>query len=367
MPTNQFYPFCPVDTGTNLESIAAYSVDANRTNGNQPGVASSNLNNRAIRQANAITSQIAQLMMDTFGINVPDDGNAVGMESQLAALMTRIAPASIAYTSGTGTWTPTYYFFTGPCNATNGATYSDGTTTFTVQGTVSASKLLAATGSAAPAVSGTLTKTGGTGDSSIAYYATRSPISLRIRILGGGGGGGGSGTGSPGTGGTGGTSTFGSVASVTGGAGGQGTGGSPGLGGTPTLTGVGTLTAVIGTPGGLPATGAVANNPLSGVGGNSPLGGQGPGVLWTGVAVVAGVSAQANTGSGASGASSNGSSFLGGLGGGAGGYAEFIIDNPLASYSYAVGAGGTAGGAGTSGQAGGVGGSGLISVLANYQ
>ena len=33
---NDFLPFCPTNTGTNLESQADYLVDTSRTDGNQP-------------------------------------------------------------------------------------------------------------------------------------------------------------------------------------------------------------------------------------------------------------------------------------------------------------------------------------------
>lgn len=55
-----------------------------------------------------------------------------------------------------------------------------------------------------------------------------------------------------------------------------------------------------------------------------------------------------------------------GPGGGAGGYIEAIINSPLSSYSYAIGAGGTAGSAGSGGYAGGSGGSGVIMITAYF-
>ena len=54
MGTNNFLPFCPTDSGTNLLTQGEYAVIATRTTGNQPGIASSKLNNKAIRQANAV-------------------------------------------------------------------------------------------------------------------------------------------------------------------------------------------------------------------------------------------------------------------------------------------------------------------------
>lgn len=57
---------------------------------------------------------------------------------------------------------------------------------------------------------------------------------------------------------------------------------------------------------------------------------------------------------------------LGNSGGGAG-YVEATINNPAATYSYSVGAGGAGGNAGTNGGAGEQGGSGVIIVEEFYQ
>ena len=51
-----------------------------------------------------------------------------------------------------------------------------------------------------------------------------------------------------------------------------------------------------------------------------------------------------------------------GGGAGAGEYVELIINNPAATYTYTIGAGGTAGTAGSSGGAGNAGGTGVIIV-----
>jgi len=48
MATNNFLPFSPTDTGTNLLTQVEYAAATDRTIGNQPGVASSKLNNKAI-------------------------------------------------------------------------------------------------------------------------------------------------------------------------------------------------------------------------------------------------------------------------------------------------------------------------------
>jgi hypothetical protein len=79
MSTNNILPFCPTDTGTNLLTQGAYAAASDRTNGNQPGVASSKLVNKAMRQATFIVSQLAQFMADKTGSDVLDDGDTTAL------------------------------------------------------------------------------------------------------------------------------------------------------------------------------------------------------------------------------------------------------------------------------------------------
>lgn len=65
MATNDFLPFCPTDTGTNLLSQSEYLTATLRTQGNQPGIASSKLINKALRQATYMASAIAQFLSDS--------------------------------------------------------------------------------------------------------------------------------------------------------------------------------------------------------------------------------------------------------------------------------------------------------------
>lgn len=195
---------------------------------------------------------------------------------------------------------------------------------------------------------------------SAATYTTPTGVrQLRIRIVGGGGGGGGSGTSGTGDGGAGGNTSFNSIVANGGSAGlGNGVGGAGGTGGTG-----GTSPTTWRTPGSPGQTGgantaASAFNVPGSVGGSSLLGGG---------AASGTTNAAANTGGGGGGASpgSVASSQAGG-GGGSGEYVELIINSPSASYTYTIGAGGTAGSAGTSGSAGGAGGSGIIIVDEYY-
>lgn len=278
---NDFLPFCPTDTGTNLLSQGAYAVATGRTSGNQPGVASSQLNNKALRQANVITSQLASFLSTKSGASLLDDGSLPPVLGVITAMLTPIAPVVQTFTAS-GTYNRTYVFFIASGSATAGATYTNNGVTFTVVETVASGTQLVARGNNVPAVSGTLTKSGGTGDATLTFYAYRMPVAVEVTVTGGGGGsggnagtaggqvaagagGGGGGTaiktirsgfgvtetvtvgaagaaGSSGAnaGGSGGTSSFGAHVSATGGAGGAGSsagagtqyfnGGDPGVG-----------------------------------------------------------------------------------------------------------------------------------------
>jgi hypothetical protein len=184
---------------------------------------------------------------------------------------------------------------------------------------------------------------------------------LLVKMVGGGGGGGGGGNnGTAGNGGVGGSTTFGtSLLTCTGGQG-LTTSSNPGAA---TLNSPAIGIAASGASGG--GFGALVTSAVyltGGTGGASPFGGNG-----TGGANSGGGGGAANSGSGGAGGGNNGNqpAFSGG-GGGSGGYIEAIINSPSASYSYSIGAGGTAGTAGTNGFAGGSGGSGIIYVFAFF-
>lgn len=181
------------------------------------------------------------------------------------------------------------------------------------------------------------------------YYSTAStgvmPRQLRIRMVGGGGGGAAATTNA---GVEGSSSTFNSVYANPG-FGGSGDGGAGGAGGS---KGPGTASLRIQGGGG---GGGLGNYPMDlagGIGGSSAFGGGGGSA-----GSKAGLTGALNSGGGGGGGAENGQS---GSGGGAGEYVELIINNPVASYTYTVGAGGAGGAAGAN--AGGNGGSGIIIV-----
>jgi hypothetical protein len=196
-------------------------------------------------------------------------------------------------------------------------------------------------------------------------YSTPAGVRyLKIRMVGGGGGGGGGGS-SGGAGGTGVSTTFGtSLLAANGGGGGGNSSSGAGSGGTASITGTAAVgIAITGTGGGFGPSGSTTASYISGgSGGTSPFGG-------TGVSDpnVTGGSAAANSGSGGSGGGTGATASYAGFGGASGGYIDVTINAPSTSYSYVVGAGGTAGVAGSNGYAGGAGGSGVIVIGEYYQ
>lgn len=354
-PVNNFLPFCPTDTGTNLLSQADYAADADRTSGNKPGVASSALNNKAVRQANFVTSQLAQFLADQSGADLLDDAVSARILAQINAVMKPFAPVITNYISGSGNHNLTYLFFIASGSATAGATYTNNAITFTVKSTIAAGVVLKCTGAGAPSVSGTLTKASGTGDATITFYAFRAPLYLVAEMVGGGAGGGG-GSGSGGTGSVGNDTTFG-VMTAGGGLGGNGNTGNGGAGGSASLGSGPTGLAVPGSHGGGGLNVSVSST--GGAGGVTPFGG-GSGSLAAGAA---GISPAANSGGGGSGA---GSGTTSGGGGGAGGYVKGKIDSPTGQYAYGVGTGGAGGSAG-GGAATAAGAAGQIIVEEFYQ
>lgn len=365
MAINNFLPFSPNDTGTNLLTQSQYNLATDRDIGNQPGVASSKLNNKALRQATFVVSQLAQFVSNQSNVDVLDDAIPAKLLGQIAATLSPIVTSVDVFTAGSGTYKLRYVFFIGSGNATAGATYTNNSQTFTVLETIAAQTVLVTNSAGAPTSSGILTKSAGTGDASLTFYAVRTPLALEIEMVGGGGGGGGAGTAGASAGSDGTDTTFGTALLVAGkGLGGPASGGSNGpLGGTASL---GTGPEGIALPGG--AGGGCQTNNLQymhgGAGGNSAFGGGGG----SSGSNISGVAGATNTGGGGSGGSTTqgSSNAVSGAGGSSGGYIYALIKGPASSYAYSVGTGGTAGGAGTDGFGGADGGSGLIVVKSTY-
>ncbi len=202
-------------------------------------------------------------------------------------------------------------------------------------------------------------------------YTTPAGVNrIRVKMVGGGGGGSGSGTAAGTAAGDGGTSTFGSSLLTTIG-GTKGTFGATGgaSGGTATVSSPAVGAAITGGPGSTYSHQVTINAGAyltGGNGGNAPYFGGG-GAASGGNSIVAGGAGVTNTGGGGAGAGgTNLSAGFSGNGGGSGGFVDAWIWSPSATYAYAVGASGTAGGAGTSGQAGGAGAAGRIIVEEFY-
>lgn len=277
-----------------------------------------------------------------------------------------IPPTIREFNSGSSTYYTSFNFEITSGSATVGATYTNNGNTYTVLRTIDSQTFLACTGTAAPTTSGTLTKSAGTGDSTITFSAVYKPSSIIIRMVGGGGGGGGSGTASLGVGGAGNNTTFDTTLLIANGAPASSGQTAGGAGGGYTITsginGYG-INGGDGCDSGQQVTISGALN-AGGNGGNSYWGGGGSGGNG---APGAGTVGATNTGAGGGGAgAANAGGSIAGSGGGAGGFVEAIIQNPAASYAYSVGSGGSAGTAGTSGAAGGAGASGKIVITELY-
>jgi len=370
MSVNNFLPFSPTDTGTNLLSQTDYAAATDRTIGNQPGIASAKLNNKALRQATAVASQLAQYLSDSTSTDLLDDGNENRLLAQINAAMGVRSPVVTKYLTGAGTWQKSFIFGIASGNATIGATYTNNTFTFTVTKTVAAGVVLETTGTGAPTVSGTLVKATGTGDATLTFYVAKVPLYIHVRGIGGGGGGAGSATlaaSDAGDGTAGNDTTFGSSL-LFGGGGGQGKATDASAPGGTASLGSGPIGIAI--PGGQGQTNSVSQVNLitltGGLGASSPFAGGGAGGKASPAPGVAGPTNSGTGGGGAGGPDLGGTSRAGG-GGSAGGYFDAVIYAPNATYAYSVGAPGTGGTAGTSGAAGAAGGEGFIEVTEYFQ
>lgn len=265
------------------------------------------------------------------------------------------------FLSSSGNYNTTYVFEITSGNATAAATYTNNGITYTVVDTIAAGTRLYATGNANPLTSGTLTKASGTGDTTLTFQSYRRPLYLRVKMAGGGGGGGSPDVAtSAGT--TGGTSTFGSslLTCVGGGGAPGGPGSAGGAAGTSTLG-----TGAVGTacPGNRGQPGGFLADSNGGDGGDTALfsgGGRGG---FRGLNGNAGITNSGGGGGGGGGFTALAS----GGGGGSAGSIDAILNSPLATYAYAVGAGGAAGSTGGSGIASGAGAAGYIEVIEYYQ
>ena len=71
MATNEILPFADAG-GANVLAQAAYSADAQRSIGNQPGIARADFNNKVLRQAALMAAGLGQWLADKQATNVTD-------------------------------------------------------------------------------------------------------------------------------------------------------------------------------------------------------------------------------------------------------------------------------------------------------
>lgn len=102
MATNFILPFAGTDTGTNLLTQEEYEADAQRIIGHQPGVARSKLENKALRQATAMASGLAQFIADNAELDVSDEMTAADIAAAIDAALA--ASIEAKYSSEGGSW-----------------------------------------------------------------------------------------------------------------------------------------------------------------------------------------------------------------------------------------------------------------------
>lgn len=186
---------------------------------------------------------------------------------------------------------------------------------------------------------------------------------LQVEMSGGGGGGAGGGSTGSASGTSGGTTTFGtSLLTCTGGTSGiRAVDSASSTGGSATINSPATGLGLTGGEGSGGNGTGVSGYQVGMSGGANPFGGAGASRV-NGV----GYAGQPNTGAGGGGGGSNTNGGGSGGGGAAGGYIKAIISSPSATYSYAVGAGGTGGAGGSNGFAGNSGAAGIIFITAYF-
>jgi hypothetical protein len=97
MATNEILQFAGTDTGTNLLTQAEYLADAQRSIGNQPGVARSKLVNKALRQSSLIAAAVAQFIADNQANNVVDTAAPADIADWIEAAVRSIGtPTAVA-------------------------------------------------------------------------------------------------------------------------------------------------------------------------------------------------------------------------------------------------------------------------------
>lgn len=105
MATNEILPFASTDTGTNLLTQAEYTADAQRTTGNQPGIARSKLVNKALRQSSLLSAGLAEFIADYQTYNVTDGLTAQNIADYLVAAIKNVEPKGTQYITTSSNFT----------------------------------------------------------------------------------------------------------------------------------------------------------------------------------------------------------------------------------------------------------------------
>lgn len=100
MATNDILQFAGSASGGDILTQVAYAADADRTDGNQVGIARRALNNKALKQASTLAAAVAQFMADSQANNIDD---TVAVATLAGYLKTAIKNATILFTSAAGT------------------------------------------------------------------------------------------------------------------------------------------------------------------------------------------------------------------------------------------------------------------------
>lgn len=83
MATNEILPFAQ-GVGANVQDQASYTAEPLRSSGNVAGIARSNVNNKALRQASVIAAGIAQFMADRQANNITDSATPANISAWMA-------------------------------------------------------------------------------------------------------------------------------------------------------------------------------------------------------------------------------------------------------------------------------------------
>lgn len=98
MAVNEYLPYA-TGVGANVLSPTAYAALAARTAGFSAGTASSEAANTPWRQSSVINAAWAQLVVDTLGVDMLDDGSVAGAQAKFLALINTIISGGSVFAS----------------------------------------------------------------------------------------------------------------------------------------------------------------------------------------------------------------------------------------------------------------------------